>query len=273
MNSKTNVPIKYIGGKVHMKEYIYLIIPEHDVFVDVFGGAGHIIYNKECKNNKINIYNDINSDMVNLFIQFRDNTDEICKKLEMTPYSRKLHEEYNTAYINRDIWNTKTDLERAMMIYYLIKSSFNGIIGGNKNNTSFSSAKKSANSYYETIKKIRNLYKNVVIENNDFRMIIQKYDSPTTIFYLHPPYFGTEELYTSIFTENDHLDLFNILKNIRGKFILSYYHCKITELYKNNNFIFTEHKVKNAFGNKRTELIITNFEQNKQSKKKSLFGE
>jgi len=256
-----------------MKDYILLILPEHDIFVDVFGGAGHIIYNKECKNNKVNIYNDINSDMTNLFLQFRDNTDEICKKLELTPYSRKLYEEYNTAYMNREIWNTKSNLEKSMIIYYLLKSSFNGIIGNSVNNTAFSTAKKTANSYYESIKKIRNIYKNVVIENKDFRDVIKKYDSPTSVFYLDPPYFGTEYLYTSIFTEKDHLDLFEVLKSIKGKFILSYYHCKITELYKNNNFIFTEHKVKNSFGNEKIELIITNFEQKIRTKRKSLFEE
>ncbi len=273
MNSRSNVPIKYIGGKYYMKDYILLILPEHDVFVDVFGGAGHIIYNKECRGNKINIYNDINSDMTNLFLQFRDNTDEICEKLELTPYSRKLYEEYNTAYMNRNIWNTKSDLEKAIMIYYLIRSSFNGILGNRINNTAFSSAQQSANSYYESIKKIRNIYKNVTIENKDFRDVIKRYDSSTTVFYLDPPYFGTEELYTSIFTEKDHLDLFDTLKDIRGKFILSYYQCKITDLYKNSNFIFTEHKVKNSAGNERTELIITNFKQESKSKRKSLFEE
>lgn len=30
---KTNVPIRYIGGKARMKEYIYLILPEHDAFI------------------------------------------------------------------------------------------------------------------------------------------------------------------------------------------------------------------------------------------------
>lgn len=271
--AESNSPIRYIGGKSYMKDHILMIIPTHDTFVDVFGGGGHIVYNKECKGNKLNIYNDINSDMTNLFLQFRDNTDEICNKLELTPYSRKIHAEYNTTYNNRDVWNTKTNLEKAIMTYYLLKSSFNGIIGKRENGTAFSVSTKSANAYYESVKKIRKLYKNVIIENKDFRDIIQKYDSETTVFYLDPPYFGTEYLYSSHFSEKDHHDLFEILRNIKGKFVLSYYHCKITELYKNNNYIFTEHNVKNAAGNNRIELIITNFEQKFRTKSKSLFDE
>ena len=57
----------------------------------------------------------------------------------------------------------------------------------------------------------------------DYKDVIQKFDSPSTFFYLDPPYFGHETDYLNhTFTQKSHLELANILKTIKGKFMLSY---------------------------------------------------
>jgi len=58
----------------------------------------------------------------------------------------------------------------------------------------------------------------------DFADVITKYDSPTTYFYVDPPYFRTENYYSNHdFGREDHERLANTLQNIQGKFSLSYY--------------------------------------------------
>jgi DNA adenine methylase len=71
------------------------------------------------------------------------------------------------------------------------------------------------------IEKIKDKLKSIKIEKADYKNTIQKYDSPNTFFYLDPPYFET--LSEDYETGNiDHKELADILKNIKGKFLLSH---------------------------------------------------
>jgi DNA adenine methylase len=64
------------------------------------------------------------------------------------------------------------------------------------------------------------------VENMDFQEVIEKYDNPTTYFYVDPPYYivGEGNYYSNHdFDRKDHERLANKLKTIQGKFSLSYY--------------------------------------------------
>jgi DNA adenine methylase len=64
------------------------------------------------------------------------------------------------------------------------------------------------------------------VENMDFQDVINKYDSPKTYYYTDPPYYivGEGDYYSNHdFGREDHERLANVLKNIEGKFSLSYY--------------------------------------------------
>jgi len=58
----------------------------------------------------------------------------------------------------------------------------------------------------------------------DFQQVVEKYDSPTTYFYMDPPYWKTENYYSNHdFDADDHKRLADTLKAAQGKFSLSYY--------------------------------------------------
>jgi site-specific DNA-adenine methylase len=64
------------------------------------------------------------------------------------------------------------------------------------------------------------------VENMDFQEVIEKYDAPTTYFYVDPPYYivGEGNYYSNHdFGRQDHERLANCLKSIKGRFSLSYY--------------------------------------------------
>jgi site-specific DNA-adenine methylase len=62
------------------------------------------------------------------------------------------------------------------------------------------------------------------VENMDFQQVVEKYDSPTTYFYMDPPYWKTENYYSNHdFDADDHKRLADTLKAAQGKFSLSYY--------------------------------------------------
>ena len=62
----------------------------------------------------------------------------------------------------------------------------------------------------------------VSIENSDWSEFIPRYDRPTTLVYLDPPYWGSESDYgTGLFSGNDFEGLADKLRGIRGRFLLS----------------------------------------------------
>ena len=99
----------------------------------------------------------------------------------------------------------------------------------------------------------------VVIEHKDFENLIKVYDRPKALFYCDPPYHSTEKYYDVQFTEADHIRLRDTLKNIKGKFLLSYNDDEfIRELY--NGFkIDAVERQNNISGRRFKELIITNY--------------
>lgn len=63
----------------------------------------------------------------------------------------------------------------------------------------------------------------VEIECRDFEDILRKHDSENTFFYLDPPYFEKGgSLYKYAFSDQDHNRLAACLRDIRGRFLLSY---------------------------------------------------
>ncbi|TXE86081.1 DNA adenine methylase, partial [Campylobacter volucris] len=104
------------------------------------------------------------------------------------------------------------------------------------------------------------------IENKSFEYILKEYDYNEALFYLDPPYVGTESYYknTNGFGIKEHKLLNKLLKNIKGKFMLSYNDCELVrELYK--DFNFKELKVRYSLNNnvlkrkESNEVLIMNF--------------
>lgn len=106
------------------------------------------------------------------------------------------------------------------------------------------------------------------VENNDFADIVKKYDSPTTYFYMDPPYWKTETYYSAHdFDTNDHIRLANELKSIQGRFGLSYYEFpQLSEWFPKDQYTWASQNFKKAAAAKKdgtqnegTELLIMNY--------------
>lgn len=106
---------------------------------------------------------------------------------------------------------------------------------------------------------------NVIVENQDFETLIKHYDRPDAFFYADPPYFSTEDMYEVGFGWDDHVRLRDTLKNIKGKFLLSYNDCpEIRELYEGFSlFDFSRtHSMAQRYeaGKEFKELLIGNYD-------------
>lgn len=254
----------YIGGKFYLLKKLVQLIPEHETYVEVFGGAGTLLLNKPP--NRVEVFNDIDGDLIDLFIVVRDKPEEFVRKFRWLLYSRELNRLWS-----RDI-ETNDPVERAARFYYVIRSSFSGSWGAgwsftrNKPQSFFNSL--------ETIDLIAKRLKRVHIENLDFRKCIKIWDSPSTFFFLDPPYFDKHQ-YRKNLTTQDHLDLRDILGKVNGKWLLTYNdHPKIRELYKSFKIqkammIKTASLAESGSQRKRfANLIITNYLVKKPNKLK-----
>lgn len=210
-------PFSYIGSKLNVLEYILRNIPKHVCYVEVFCGSAAVFFNKP--KSKVEVINDLNTDIYTFFKVLREDYDNLIQMLENTPYSRKMF------YELRD-YKPKNDLERAWRFYSLVYMSYGNIyrkkpsFGRGITTNEATKFKNKVSSLYN----FRDRLRDAIIENLDFRECILKYDSPNTFFYCDPPYLKSRECdYLFPMSEAEHKEFIDLAKNIKGKCMISHY--------------------------------------------------
>lgn len=225
-----------------MANKIIEIIPEHSMYVEVFGGSGQLLFSKETSD--IEVYNDIDGNLCNFFRILRDEKKygEFKSKLDMTPYSRQ------EFYDCRDSWRDEVDeVERVRKWYVTCMQSFSNNFSTWSHTKSKSRRGMSmAVSRYlgnveENLPKAVERFKTVQVENISYEKLIGKYDSENTLFYLDPPYIHDTRKMTYTYAYEmdnaDHEKLVDMLLNIKGKAILSGYDHEIYNKLIDNGWL------------------------------------
>ena len=225
---KLKPPIPWFGGKQLMSSKLLPLFPPHQTYVEVFGGAGALLFAKESS--PVEVYNDLDSDLVNFMRVLRDKDGmfpDFYNRACLSPYSR---EEWIYC---RDHLNDDPDpVERARRFFVLARFSFAGLVGSSFGicvGGSKGGMVQKASAYKGVLGILPRLSErlmSVLIENKDFRNLIQVYDTKDTLFYLDPPYLPETRrsgCYKCKMTTDDHRELVEMLRNIKGKVMLSGY--------------------------------------------------
>lgn len=102
--------------------------------------------------------------------------------------------------------------------------------------------------------------KNTTITNKDYASLIQRYDSPDTLFYLDPPYEGSVDRDDYTHSHFDLEELEDRLSNIEGKFILSMNDSpNVRKIFKKYPIKVVETVYQRPEPHKVKELIIKNY--------------
>ncbi len=201
----------------------------HKVYVEPFGGAASVLIRK--KPSDIEIYNDLNDELVNFFKIIRNpyTAERLINMLENTPYSRV---EFNTSYLpsSFNLERARRLAVRALMGFgatgasRLAKTGFRYQISGDR------SATRDWMTYPESLRKISKRLRSVVMENIDALKLIERFDSERTLHYVDPPYIWNTRSknakyqgYKYEMSYEAHIELLQRLKNLKGSVLLSAY--------------------------------------------------
>jgi DNA adenine methylase len=219
----------YIGGKYSMLEIILKLIPEHKIYIEPFGGSAKVLVNKPPS--EVEIYNDLDKRIANLFYVWVFRYSEFEKKLKKLVVSQTLFYEFY-----KDIQKPVKkigNVNDAVKTYYLLQLSFSSILKNTVFPITLLSLKKRFR-YFSSLERLYQVHerlKKVAILSVDFRKLIKLYgDREDTFFYLDPPYYGINH-YNIGFTEQDHIDLLEMVKNMKAKWLLSNYPNKLYDEY------------------------------------------
>lgn len=213
--------IQYPGAKWTIASEIIKHFPPHRVYVEAFGGSGALLLNKD--KSFIEVYNDLDQSLFNLFLQLRnpESALKIKERLELTLYSRdecKLaFEESEDPIENACRFITKSYLSRSLAHCSFRRQS--PYTWGTK-------ASVWAN-YPSQLMEVCERLQEVNIENIPAIECLRFYDDKGVFFYLDPPYCAStrrRNLYEyELHEDTEHIELLEVVLGLKGMVILSGY--------------------------------------------------
>lgn len=219
-------PLRYVGSKWKLADWIIAQFPPHTVYVEPFCGGASVFFRKH--RSPVELLNDIDGEIINFFDVLRTRTDELVRAIELTPHARV---EYERALQPVDGLD---DLERARRFYIGVWQSFGGTLIY-RSGWRLQRRDDQYSTITDTWRRMDGLMmaasrlKDAQIDNRPALEVIKDMDSPKTLFYVDPPYpfdsraVGARRRYRFEMTNEDHQELLYELMLVSGPVVLSSY--------------------------------------------------
>ena len=270
----------WYGGKFSHLDWLLPLLPPCHHYCEPFAGSAAVLLNREPS--PVETYNDLDGEVVNFFRVSRDHSEELLKKIALTPFSR---EEFATAC---SLDPDAAPVERARRFYVRARQVRIGLaqsatLGrwGNCKNTSRAGMSGIISRFLggvEMLPEIALRLLRVQIENRPAIDVIKLYDSPGTLFYCDPPYIhetrGDSKAYKFEMTDAEHRLLAAALNDCKGRVALSNYDCNLMgELYPASRWrkFVNQPKTNHATKGQRVEILWTNYDLTVADGKDRLF--
>lgn len=206
--------VPWIGGKRRLVKHILPLFPEHTCYVEPFCGAAALYFAKEAS--KVEVLNDINGDMVNLYRVVRHHVEEFNRQFKWGLTSRQIFK-----WLQITPPETLTDIQRAARFFYLQKQAFGGKVSGQTFGTAATAPPRlNLLRLEEDLSAAHLRLANTMIEHLDWADCIVKYDRTATLFYCDPPYWGTAG-YGVGFGLEQYDRLAALARSIKGRMVIS----------------------------------------------------
>lgn len=266
----SNKVLKYPGGKGNIVGELVKLIPEHKTYLEPYFGAGTLFFTKEPS--KIETINDIDGDIINLFLVIQKHPKELAARVLATPYSRDIYNNANKKNVLKS--QDKNNIDRAMDLLIRCWMGFGN--RGASCNVGFKTDVSGRESMYalwdwyklperviETAERLRK----VQIENRSAVQLIRAYNNEDTFMYLDPPYLFETRIsgnqYTHEMTDKDHEELLDLILQSKANIMISGYD---SELYNDKLCKWRKKTFSScaSMGKPRREVIWMNYDDNRQ---------
>jgi len=250
-----------IGSKYSLIKDIITLIPPHTTYVEAFVGGGSIFWNKSPA--KKSVINDLDKELIEGYRILK----RIPTSVDMTilDNSKKVGKYYPAVekFIN-SITSKSPDRDKLLAFTEKYSGTFGskGFDGIYRN--------PSIGNKWKKIDQYKALLKPTTIVSKDYLQVLKDYDSPTTFFFLDPPYeVEAEQKFKEGYYKSSIIDyekMNDALKQIKGKFLLTINNSKyIRDIFKdfNQKTLIVRNQSQRGISKEaenRKELFISNYD-------------
>lgn len=209
----------YIGGKRRLAKRLCSLIAStpHATYAEAFVGMGGVFFRRDARP-KAEVINDWSAEVHNFF---RILQVHYVAFLEMMRFQISSRAEFDRLVAVDPA--TLTDMQRAARFLYLQRTAFGGTVSRRNFGVSPGNAARfDITKLQPMLEAIHDRLAPVTIERRPWADFIRRWDREGTLFYLDPPYYGSEGDYgADMFRREEFAEMAKLLSGIRGRFILS----------------------------------------------------
>ncbi len=258
----------YYGGKFSHLDFLLPLLPTTFThFCEPFGGSAAVLINRPPA--LVETYNDLDSEVVNFFRCLRDHGDELIRLISLTPFSREELVKACSPEVSLSA------IERARRFFVRARQTRTGLAQTSSEGrwahcvlTSRAGMAGAVSRWLgsvEGLPQIVQRLQRVQIENAPAEEVIQRYDSPETLFYCDPPYpheaRGDSKAYGYEMTDREHEELAALLRSLKGAVAVSGYRCPLMDrLYRDWIRVDANTRLCNSSKGERTESVWVNYD-------------
>ncbi|WP_128292028.1 DNA adenine methylase [Afifella aestuarii] len=209
----------YVGGKRQLSRRIAAQIEAtpHSLYAEVFAGMAGVFFKRRLAP-KVEVLNDLDRDVSNLFRVLQNHPAAL---MDLLGWQLASVDEFKRL-IGQDP-EYLTDLQRAARFLFLQRLAFGGkVVGQNFGRVRRDPARFRPEALKPILEAAHRRLQGVWIDCLSWEVFLDRWDRPDALFYLDPPYWGTEHYYgEGLFSRSDFARLAARLSALQGRFILS----------------------------------------------------
>jgi DNA adenine methylase len=268
--SSLTPPLKWHGGKQYLASRLVGLMPPHTHYVEPFAGGLAVLLAKN-PDGVSEVANDLNRDLTNFWRVLQgDDFDRFRRVVEAVPFSEP---EWREARDGLQRYPDADPIRRAVWFFLVCRQSLAGRMDAfsplsrNRTRRRMNEQASAWLSAVEGLAPVHARLQRVAILNRPALDAIRSQDGPGTLFYCDPPYLhqtrAARDTYAHEMTEEDHRQLLDVLRSVKGKVMLSGYPSVLYDTaladWSRHTFDLPNNAASGATKGRETEVVWCNF--------------